>query len=63
MTQPILPDSKKIDKTVSALKKVCHQFDELNITLDELIAQVDIEIQKNPLTAYRSEKDLSVEQT
>jgi hypothetical protein len=56
MTTPILPDPQKIQKTVVNLQEVCRQFDALNFTLDELIAQVDAEIQNNPLTIYHLKK-------
>jgi hypothetical protein len=56
MTTPILPDPQKIQKTVVNLQEICRQFDVLNFTLDELIAQVDAEIQNNPLTIYHLKK-------
>ncbi len=56
MNNPALPDSQKVQKTVTRLKEVCHQFDALNVTLDGLIAQADKEIQNNPLTIHRSKK-------
>jgi hypothetical protein len=56
MTIPILPDPKKTQKTVVKLQEVCRQFDSLNLTLDELIAQVDVEIQNSPLTIYHLKK-------
>jgi hypothetical protein len=56
MTMPISPDSQKIQKTVVELQAVCQQFDALNFTLDELIAQVDAEIQNSPLTIYHLRK-------
>jgi hypothetical protein len=56
MSTPILPDSQKVQKTVVKLQEVCQQFDTLNFTLDELIAQVDAEIQNSPLTIYHLRK-------
>jgi hypothetical protein len=56
MTQPVLPDSQKAQKTVLELEDVCHQFDALNFKLDELIAQVEVEIRNNPLTIYHLKK-------
>jgi hypothetical protein len=56
MTIPILPDPNKAQKTVVKLQEVCRQFDSLNLTLDELIAQVDVEIQNSPLTIYHLKK-------
>ena len=56
MTTPVLPDPQKIQKTVVKLQVVCQQFDALNLTLDELIAQVDAEIQNSPLIIYHLKK-------
>jgi hypothetical protein len=56
MNSPVLPDSQKVQKTVMNLQEVCSQFDALNSTLDELIAQADKEIQNSPLTIYRLNK-------
>jgi hypothetical protein len=56
MTTPILPDPQKVHKTVVKLQETCRKFDELNFTLDELIAQVDAEIQNSPLTIYHLRK-------
>jgi hypothetical protein len=53
MNQQTIPDPEKVKKTVSELRAVCRQFDALNFQLDELIAQVDLEIRNSPLTAYR----------
>ncbi len=35
------------------MREVCRQFDHLNLALDELIAQIELEIRNSPLTAYR----------
>jgi hypothetical protein len=56
MNIPVSPDSQKVQKTVAELQAVCQQFDALNFTLDELIAQVDAEIQSSPLTIYHLRK-------
>jgi hypothetical protein len=56
MSTPILPNSQKVQKNVVKLQEVCQQFDTLNFTLDELIAQVDAEIQNSPLTIYHLRK-------
>jgi hypothetical protein len=61
MTIPILPDPKKTQKTVVKLQEVCRQFDSLNLTLDELIAQVDVEIQNSPLTIYHLKKSREIQ--
>lgn len=56
MSNPVLPDSQKVKKTVVKLQEVCRQFDALNFTLDELIAQIDAEMQNYPLTIYHLKK-------
>jgi hypothetical protein len=56
MSTPILPNPQKIQKTVVKLQEVYQQFDSLNFTLDELIAQIDGEIQNSPLTIYHLKK-------
>ena len=53
MTNLPVPNPQKVELTVTKLRGVCRQFDTLNITLDELIAQVEAEIRKSPLTAHR----------
>jgi hypothetical protein len=61
MTIPVLPDPQKVQKTVVNLQAVCKQFDALNLTLDELIAQVDAEIQNSPLTIYHLKKSREIQ--
>lgn len=56
MTESVMPDRQKVQKTIGKLQKVCQQFDALNFTLDELISQVDVEIQNSPLTLYHLRK-------
>jgi hypothetical protein len=56
MTTPIQPNSQKIQKTVVELQELCQQFDTLNLTLDDLIAQIDAEIQSSSLTTYHLQK-------
>lgn len=56
MSISLLPDPEKVQKTVVELQEVYWQFDALNCTLDDLIAQVDVEIQNSPLTSYRLRK-------
>jgi hypothetical protein len=56
MNSPVIPDPKKVQKTVAELQEVCRKFDALNLTLDELIAQVDKEIRSSPLTIYHLKK-------
>jgi hypothetical protein len=53
MTQkPPLPDREKVKQTVAQMREVCRQFDNLNLAFDELIAQIEADIRKSPLTAY-----------
>jgi low affinity Fe/Cu permease len=56
MSIPVLPDPQKVQQTVFKLREVSRQFDALNFTLDELIAQVDEEIRNSPLTIYHLKK-------
>ena len=51
--KPSLPDPAKVGQTVTKMRQVCRQFDNLNLALDELIAQVELEIRNSPLIAYR----------
>ncbi|PSB00535.1 hypothetical protein [Merismopedia glauca] len=58
--QPTLPNPEKVQQTVTRMREVCRQFDNLNLVLDELIAQVELDIRNSPLTAYRLGKIKSV---
>ena len=60
--QPQLPDPEKVKQTVTKMREVCRQFDNLNLALDELIAQIEADIRKSLLTAYRLGKIKSVPQ-
>ncbi|MGA9378210.1 MAG: hypothetical protein WBV73_05525 [Phormidium sp.] len=51
--QPPLPDPEKVKQTVTRMREVCRQFDNLNLALDKLIAQIETDIRNSPLTAYR----------
>lgn len=51
--QPPLPDPEKVKQTVTRMRDVCRQFDNVNLALDELIAQIEADIRNSPLTAYR----------
>ena len=54
MTEQLyLPHPEKVKQTVVKMRQVCRQFDELNLALDELIAQIEADIRKSPLIAYR----------
>lgn len=64
MTQkPPVPDREKVKQTVTKMREVCREFDSLNFALDELIAQIEADIRKSPLTAYRLGKIQPVSQT
>lgn len=60
--QPALPNPEKVQQTVAKMRQVCHQFDALNLALDELITQIEADIRQSPLTAYRLRKAQSVAQ-
>ncbi|MBD3563137.1 hypothetical protein H6S82_30500, partial [Planktothrix sp. FACHB-1355] len=48
MTQePPLPDPEKVKQTVTRMREVCRQFDNLNLALDELIAQIEADIRNS----------------
>jgi len=47
------PNPEKVKQTVAKMREVCQQFDALNLALDELIAQIEADMRKSPLTAYR----------
>lgn len=47
------PPPQQIEKTVTNIRSVCRDFDHLNLALDDLTAQVELEIRNSPLTAYR----------
>jgi hypothetical protein len=53
-------ETKKIEETVGKLRKVSHQFDELNFSLDVLLSQIDEETRKNSLVALRLQTNRSV---
>ncbi|MCC3575090.1 MAG: hypothetical protein JGK30_25310 [Microcoleus sp. PH2017_40_RAT_O_B] len=62
MTQQPQPEPEKVKQTVAKMREVCRQFDSLNFALDELIAQIEADIRKSPLTAYRLGKIQPVSQ-
>jgi hypothetical protein len=51
--QPRIPDAETRKRSVERLREVCHQFDALNLLLDEAIAQAEADIRNSPLTGYR----------
>jgi hypothetical protein len=56
--KPKLPEPEIIDKTVNNLRSVCQQLDTLTLQLDELIAMVEADIRRSPLTTYRLKKGM-----
>lgn len=52
-----LPNPEKVEQTVAKMREVCRKFDNLNLALDELIAQVELDIRNSPLIAYRLGKN------
>ncbi len=50
------PDAKAFEKMASRLKENSRQWETLNFQLDELIAQVETDIRRSPLTEYRLNK-------
>ncbi|MDJ0846616.1 MAG: hypothetical protein QNJ08_20565 [Crocosphaera sp.] len=46
-------NSEKFERMAQKLQENCQQFDVLNEQLDELIAKVEEDINKSPLTQYR----------
>ena len=54
------PQPDKIQKTVTKMRQVCRELDNLNLALDELIAQVESEIRNSSLTSYRLGKKVSL---
>ncbi|WP_172819675.1 hypothetical protein [Gloeomargarita lithophora] len=53
-------DPKKIEETVGKLRKVSHQFDALNFSLDVFLSEIDEEIRKNSIVALRLQANRSV---
>lgn len=51
--QPRVPDPETIKRHVTKLREVCRMYDELNLLLDQAIAQAEADIRNSPLTAYR----------
>ncbi len=58
-----LPNPEKVQQTVTKIGEVCRQFDHLNLSLDELIAQIELDIRNSPLTAYRLGKKSHIEKS
>ncbi len=54
------PDAKAFEKMASRLRENSLQWETLNFQLDELIAKVETDIRRSPITQYRLNKiDLS----
>ena len=57
MTQKVkLPDRNAIDRSVARLRETCHQLEALTMLMDDAIAKIEAENQKNPLYVRRIEK-------
>jgi imidazoleglycerol phosphate dehydratase HisB len=52
---PKPPDPEVIQKTVRNLRGVCQRLDALTLSLDELIAMVEVDIRNSPINVYRRE--------
>jgi len=53
-------EAQKVEETVAKLRIVSHQFDALNFSLDLLLSEIDAEIRKNSVIAYRLQKNQSI---
>lgn len=49
-------NAAKIEQTITTMRDVCREFDRLHLVLDDLMAQIELDISNSPLTAYRSGK-------
>ena len=47
------PDPVAFERMALRLRENCRQWDALNLQLDELIARVEADIRRSPLTQYR----------
>ena len=61
--KPSLPNPEKVQQTVTKMREVCRQFDHLNLSLDELMAQIELDMRNSPLTAYRLGKKSPIEKS
>ena len=50
------PKPEAFQRAAKRLNEACYQLDALNIQLDELIARVEADIRRSPLTQYRLKK-------
>jgi hypothetical protein len=50
--QPKLPDPEKVKRTVAMLRESNQQLEAFSFALDELIAQVEADIRRQPRNAY-----------
>lgn len=48
-TQPRIPDLETRKKSVEKLRQVCQMYDQLNLLLDQAIAQAEADIRNSPL--------------
>ena len=47
------PDPVAFERMALRLRENCREWDALNLQLDELIAKVEADIRRSPLTQYR----------
>jgi hypothetical protein len=50
------PDLETRNRHVATMREICRNLDNVTMTMDELIAQIDLDIHNSALTAYRMGK-------
>ena len=48
-----IPNPEGFQRAAKRLQETCRELDTLNLQLDELIAKVEADIRRSPLTQYR----------
>ena len=48
-----IPNPERFQRAAKRLRETCRELDALNLQLDELIAKVEADIRRSPLTQYR----------
>lgn len=51
-----IPNPEGFQRAAKRLRETCRELDALNLQLDELIAKVEDDIRRSPLTQYRLKK-------
>jgi hypothetical protein len=51
-----IPDLETRDRHVATMQEICRKLDRVTMNMDELIAQIDLDIHNSPLTAYKLSK-------